>query len=133
MRAFLTKTEPMTETAAAENEVRSGTANLESRTLQNIPAERPPDDDLEIPTANSLALFTFERDEFCTACVVVLADQNLIESIADIGSRITLQRAQEIGAANDISPLRMRAGIAVFIAHTAQIRSRRHSPEVLDG
>src|SRR5215813_11537940 len=86
MRAFLTKTEPMTEAATSENEVRSRTTDVESRTLQNIPTEDPPDDNLEIPAANSLMTFTFERDEFCPTGVVALADQNLIQSVANIGS-----------------------------------------------
>ena len=74
MRAFLTETEPMTKTAAAKNEARSRTTNLESRSLQNIPSESTPDDDLEIPAAHGFAMLTFDRDEFGTACFIVLAD-----------------------------------------------------------
>src|SRR5689334_8010686 len=73
VRAFLTKAEAMTETAAAENEVRSRTTNLEARALQNIPTEHAPHDDLEIPAANRLAMFTFERDELRASGFVALA------------------------------------------------------------
>src|SRR6185503_9878972 len=106
--------------------------NLESRALQNIPSERPPDDDLEIPAANSLAMLTFDRDVFCTARFVALTNHDLVQAVADIGSRITVQGPQEIGTANGVSPLRVRTGIAVFIAHAAQIERRSHAPEVSD-
>lgn len=76
-------------------------------------------DDFEIPTANNLALLTFEHDEFCPARFVTLADEDLVQPFADIGARITFQGPQQIGMANCVSPLRVRTGNAVFIAHAA--------------
>ena len=84
----------MTETTASENEVRSRTKNLESRTLQNIPAEGSAHDNLEIPATNSFAMLTGERDEFCPARFVALTDYYLFQPVADISSRITLQGPQ---------------------------------------
>src|SRR5215470_1855130 len=107
-------------------------SNSESRTLQNIPTKNSPHDDLEIPTANRLAMFTVERDEFCATCFVASTNSNLIQPVANVGARITLQSPQEIGAANGIGPLRVRTGVTVFIVHAAEVRSRSHSPEVAD-
>src|ERR1043165_2242002 len=132
VRTFLTEPKAMTETAAAENEVRSRTTNLEARTLQNVPAKDAPDDDLEIPAANHLAMFAFERDELSAAGFVALANQHLVQTIADIGSGIALQGAQEIISADRVSPLRVRTARAVFIVHTAEIGSRSGSPEAVN-
>ena len=45
-------------------------------------------------------MLTVERDEFCTARFIALTDENLVQPVADIGSRIGLQGPQEIGMAN---------------------------------
>src|SRR5262249_255464 len=77
-------------------------------------------------------MLTVECDELCPAGFVAHTDQDLVQPVADIGSRITLQRSQQIGAANGVSPLRVRTGVAVFIAHAAKIGSRSPSPEIMD-
>ena len=86
VRAFLAKTQAVTESAAAKNEIRSATRDLESRTLQEVPTEHSADDDFEIPTAHDLSLFAFERDEFGAAGVIALADDDFVQPVADVGA-----------------------------------------------
>src|SRR2546421_8262086 len=99
VRAFLTKAEPVTKAAAVKDEVRSRPRHVKSRTLQDVPAEHAPDDDLEVPATNCLAMLTIKGDEFCSIGFVTLADNQLIEFVADICARIALQSAQQISAA----------------------------------
>ena len=132
MRAFLTKAEAVTETTAAKHKVSSGARDFKSRTLQNIPAQDAPDDDLKIPAPDRLSMFTFEGDEFRAPGFVMLANQNLIEPVTDVGARVALQSPQEIRSSDNVLPLCMRTGNAVFVAHTAQVIRRRHTPEVGD-
>jgi len=77
-----------------EDEVRSRPRHFEPRALQDIPTKYAPDYDLEVPATNCLAMLAFKSDEFRSIGFVTLADNDLIESVADIGARIALQSAQ---------------------------------------
>src|SRR2546421_12500153 len=77
VRAFLTKAEPVPKPAAAEDEIRSQSRYVKSRTLQDIPAQHAPDNDLEIPATNGFVMLTFKADEFRSIRFVPFTNNHL--------------------------------------------------------
>src|SRR6185503_10236130 len=109
-------------------EIGSGAGDFEPGALQPIPTQHTPHDDLKIPSADRLVLFSFERDEFRAAGVVAFCDFNLIQSRSNVRTRVTLQCAQQLSALNHVGPGRVWAGDTEFVAHTLQILRRIPAP-----
>src|SRR2546421_6678341 len=119
----------MTKAFAVKDEIRSGARDFKARTLQDVPSQHAPDDDLEIPTANAFTMLAIDRDELRAASFVALANCYLIQSRADVGARIALQRSQQIRARDHIGPRRVRAAGAILVAHADQVLRWPRAPE----
>src|SRR6185369_11790829 len=86
VRAFLTKTEAVSEAAATKNKIRSRARNFKPRALKHVPAQHAAHNDLEIPPANRLALVAFEGDEFRPTGLVALCDFDSVQSRSNVST-----------------------------------------------
>src|SRR5437763_3559467 len=104
VRAHLTKTETMTEAAAAKDEVCARALDREARTFKHVPAERAPDDGFEIPTAQDTLPLAAHRDNFGAPARVAFDDANLIEARAHIAALVLVQRARKLRGGQHVRP-----------------------------
>src|SRR5438876_12303165 len=119
----------MTKALAVKDEIRSGARNFKARTLQDVPSQHTPDDDLEIPAANLFTMLAIDRDELRATSFVAFATYYLIQPRADVGARIALQSSQQICARDHVGPRRVRAAGAILVAHAGQVLRWPRAPE----
>ena len=96
MRARLAESEAVSEARAAEDEGRARARDIEARTLQQVPAERATDDDLEVPAAQDATALAREFDEFGAARLVVSDDAHGVESCAHVASLVRAKRSEKL-------------------------------------
>src|SRR5262245_56698466 len=108
MGAFLAKTEAMTETAPAKNEIVPVSSHFKTRTFDHLPPKTAPGDYLEIPAADNGATFAFECNQLCASRGVALADDDPIQPLTGICPFVTLHRPGQPGCRDSLYPPAVR-------------------------
>src|SRR5262249_58300159 len=131
VRAFLTEPEPMTEAAAAKDEIIARTRNFKTRAFDHLPSQTSSDDELEVPASDQPASRAVYRDDLSPARGVAFGDGDRNEPRADIRALVALQCLGELIGGDLLCPAAMRRRRAEIVAHAAKGGRGQRSPQPL--
>src|SRR5215471_2690420 len=100
VRAFLTEPEPVTEAAAAKDEIIARARNFKTRAFDHLPSQTSSDNEFEIPASNQPASRAVYRDDLGPPCGVAPGDGDRNEPRADVRALVAVQRLCELVSRN---------------------------------
>src|SRR5262249_34941737 len=131
VRAFLTEPEPVTEAAAAKDEIIARARNFKTRAFDHLPSQTSSDDELEVPASNQPASRAVYRDDLSPARGVAFGDGDRNEPRADIRALVALQCLGELIGGGLLCPAAARRRRAGNVADPPQGGKRRRPPHGL--
>ena len=83
--------EPVAETRASENKGRACARHLEARAFEHAPTERAPDDDLEVPTAQTPPTLPHKLDKLRAPRLVAVHNPHAFEPRPHVAALVRAQ------------------------------------------
>jgi hypothetical protein len=119
--SLLTKPKPVTEAAAAKDEIIARARNFKPRAFDHLPSQTSSDNDLEIPSSNQASPRAVNRDDFSPARRIAFCDGDRNEGRANGRAFIALHCLCQLIGRNLLRPAAMGRGRAEIVAHSAEV------------
>src|SRR5439155_25491600 len=108
MGPFLAEAQSVSEATSIKREFLTVTAYIKARTLQDIPTQRPPHDQLELPTAYESATVSFDGDDLGSPGGITPDDRHMVQLRSNVAAGIAVKRPRQAGSRDRLCPAPMR-------------------------